>query len=41
LRAAAAESIRAALAQRQVGNAVPLAAALWLVTAANPFEEKR
>jgi len=36
LRAAAAESIRAALAQHQVGNAVSLSAALWLVTATNP-----
>jgi ubiquinone/menaquinone biosynthesis C-methylase UbiE len=36
LRQAATASIRAALAQRQVGNSVPLPAALWLVSAANP-----
>ena len=36
LRAAAAESIRAALAQYQVGNAVPLPSACWIVTATNP-----
>jgi len=36
LRAAAAESIRAALAQRQVGDTVPLPGALWIVTATNP-----
>jgi SAM-dependent methyltransferase len=35
LRAAAADSIRAALAPQQVGNAVPLACAVWLVTATN------
>jgi ubiquinone/menaquinone biosynthesis C-methylase UbiE len=35
LRAAAAESIRAALAPHQVGNAVPLPGALWIVSAAN------
>jgi SAM-dependent methyltransferase len=36
LRAAAAESIRAALAKCQVGNTVPLPGALWIVTATNP-----
>ena len=36
LRAAAADSIRAALAQHQVGNAVPLPGALWIVTATSP-----
>jgi ubiquinone/menaquinone biosynthesis C-methylase UbiE len=36
LRAAAAESIRAALAQHQVADSVPLPAALWVVTATNP-----
>jgi len=36
LRAAAAASIRAALAQHLVGSTVPLAAALWIVTAGNP-----
>ncbi len=36
LRTAAAESIRAALAHRQVGGTVPLPGALWLVTATNP-----
>jgi len=36
LRAAAAESIRAALASRQVGDSVPLPGALWIVSAANP-----
>jgi SAM-dependent methyltransferase len=35
LRAAAAESIRAALAQCQVGDTVPLRGALWIVTAMN------
>jgi SAM-dependent methyltransferase len=35
-RAAAAESIRAALAQWQVGDTVPLPGALWIVTATNP-----
>ena len=35
LRAAAAESIRAALAQCQVGDTVPLRGALWIVTAVN------
>ena len=35
LRAAAAESIRAALARHQVGDAVPLAGALWIVSATN------
>ncbi|TLZ16595.1 MAG: hypothetical protein E6K26_12370 [Gammaproteobacteria bacterium] len=36
LRAAAAESIRAALARRQVGETVPLPGALWIVTATTP-----
>jgi SAM-dependent methyltransferase len=36
LRAAAAESIRTALAQCQVADAVPLPGALWIVTATNP-----
>jgi SAM-dependent methyltransferase len=36
LRAAAEESIRAALARHQVGDSVPLPAALWIVTATNP-----
>lgn len=36
LQAAAVESIRAALAQHQVGQTVPMAAALWVVTADNP-----
>ena len=36
LRAAAADSLRAALAPHQVGPAVPLASAVWLVTAINP-----
>ena len=36
LRKAAAESIRAAFAPRQVGDTVPLPGALWLVTATNP-----
>jgi len=36
LRAAAAESIRAALGRHQVGDSVPLPAALWVVTATNP-----
>ena len=36
LRAAAAESIRAALAPHQRAEAVPLASAVWLVTASNP-----
>lgn len=35
LQAAAADSIRTALARHQVGNAVPLAAAIWIVTARN------
>jgi SAM-dependent methyltransferase len=34
--AAAAESIRAALAPHQVGKTLPLASAIWLVTASNP-----
>jgi ubiquinone/menaquinone biosynthesis C-methylase UbiE len=36
LRVAAAESIRGALARYQAGNRVPLAGAIWLVTASNP-----
>jgi ubiquinone/menaquinone biosynthesis C-methylase UbiE len=36
LRAAAAESIRGALAAYQSGEAVPLASAVWLVTATSP-----
>lgn len=36
LRAAAAESIRAALARCQVGNRVPLPGAIWVVSATNP-----
>lgn len=36
LRAAAADSIRAALARYQAGGTVPLASAVWLVTATNP-----
>jgi ubiquinone/menaquinone biosynthesis C-methylase UbiE len=36
LRAAAAESIRAALARHRVGNRVPLPGAIWIVTATNP-----
>ncbi len=36
LRRAAAESIRAALAQHQEGDSVPLEAAVWIVTASNP-----
>ncbi|HEX4585146.1 MAG TPA: class I SAM-dependent methyltransferase [Burkholderiaceae bacterium] len=36
LRAAAADSIRAALARHQVDNSVPLPCAFWVVTAANP-----
>jgi SAM-dependent methyltransferase len=36
LRAAAADSIRAALAQHQVGHAVPLPCAFWIVTAMSP-----
>jgi SAM-dependent methyltransferase len=36
LQAAAAQSIRAALAGHQVGNRVPLAGAIWIVTAVNP-----
>ena len=36
LRAAADDSIRAALAQHQVGNSVPLPGALWIVTATSP-----
>ena len=36
LRAAAAESVRAVLAQYQIGNRVPLAGAIWIVTATSP-----
>jgi SAM-dependent methyltransferase len=36
LRAAAAQSIRAALTRYQVGNAVALPGAIWIVTAKNP-----
>jgi SAM-dependent methyltransferase len=36
LKAAAAESIRAALMRYQVGNAVALPAAIWIVSATNP-----
>lgn len=36
LRAAATESIRAALARFQVGNAIALPGAIWIVTARNP-----
>ncbi len=36
LQAAAIQSIRAALAAYQVGNRVPLAGAIWIVTAVNP-----
>jgi ubiquinone/menaquinone biosynthesis C-methylase UbiE len=36
LRTAAAESVKAALSQHQVGDAVPLSAALWIVTATSP-----
>ena len=36
MRAAAADSIRAALAQYQVGNAVPLSGAFWIVAATSP-----
>ena len=36
LQAAAMESIRAALATHQVGSRVPLAGAIWVVTAINP-----
>jgi ubiquinone/menaquinone biosynthesis C-methylase UbiE len=36
LRAAAADSIRAALARHQVENSVPLPCAFWVVTATNP-----
>jgi ubiquinone/menaquinone biosynthesis C-methylase UbiE len=36
VRAAAAEAIRAALAPHQKGESVPLAAAIWIVTATNP-----
>jgi ubiquinone/menaquinone biosynthesis C-methylase UbiE len=36
LRAAAAESIREALAPYQTGNSVPLASAVWFVIATNP-----
>lgn len=36
LQSAATASIRAALAQRQVGNRVPLAGAIWIVSAKNP-----
>ncbi|SPJ17484.1 conserved hypothetical protein [Burkholderiales bacterium] len=35
LRAAAAESIRAALARHQIGDTVPLPGALWVVSATN------
>ena len=36
LRAAATESVRSALAKHQVGDRVPLPAAIWIVTATNP-----
>ena len=36
LRAAAVEAVRAALAAHQVGSRVPLAGAIWIVTAVNP-----
>ena len=36
VRAAAAADIRAALAERAVGDSVPLRAAIWIVTATNP-----
>jgi hypothetical protein len=36
LQAAATASIRAALARHQVGNRVPLAGAIWIVSAKNP-----
>jgi hypothetical protein len=36
LRAAAAESIRAALARFQVGTAVAIPGTIWIVTATNP-----
>jgi ubiquinone/menaquinone biosynthesis C-methylase UbiE len=36
LRAAAAQEIRAALAQHQRGDSVPLGAAIWIVEATNP-----
>jgi SAM-dependent methyltransferase len=36
LKAAAIQSIRAALARHLAGNRVPLAGAIWIVTAANP-----
>jgi ubiquinone/menaquinone biosynthesis C-methylase UbiE len=36
LKAAATDSIRAALAQHRVGERVPLAGAIWVVTAINP-----
>jgi len=36
LQAAATQSIRAALARYQAGNRVPLAGAIWIVTASNP-----
>jgi SAM-dependent methyltransferase len=36
LRAAAAESVRSALARYQVGDRVPLSGAIWLVSASNP-----
>lgn len=36
LRAAAADSIRVALARHQVGNRVPLPGAIWIVAATNP-----
>jgi len=40
-RAAAAESIRAALARCQVGERVPLPGAIWIVTATNPSGSER
>lgn len=36
LQAAAIDAVRAALAARQVGSRVPLAGAIWIVTAVNP-----
>jgi hypothetical protein len=36
LQAAAAQAIRAALEKCRVGNRVPLAGAIWIVTAVNP-----
>jgi hypothetical protein len=36
VRTAAAGAIRAALAPHQKGDSVPLGAAIWIVTAANP-----